>query len=66
MFTVKDYCKCCKDDAYGGSIELVNAGIDALLNDIEAGEIKTLQNSAMHWKHMLMTYCLFPHLYCRL
>ncbi len=43
MFTVKDYCKCCKDDAYGGSIELVNAGIDALLNDIEAGEY---QNAA--------------------
>lgn len=34
MFTVKDYCKCCKEDAYGGSIELVEAGIEALLNEL--------------------------------
>lgn len=34
MFTVKDYCKCCQEDAYGGSIELVEAGIEALLNEL--------------------------------
>ena len=37
MFTVQDYCKCCKEDAYGGSIELVDAGILALLNEIQSG-----------------------------
>lgn len=34
MFSVKDYCICCREDKYGGSIELVEAGIEALKTEV--------------------------------
>ena len=43
MFSVKDYCKCCQDDAYGGSIELVDAGIEAMINDANATEFDSVK-----------------------
>ena len=38
MLRLKEYCDRVRDDAYGGSVELVEDGITAMANEIQATE----------------------------
>ena len=42
MLRLKEYCDRVRDDAYGGSVELVEDGITAMANEIRATEPKDI------------------------
>ena len=42
MLRLKEYCDRVRDDAYGGSVELVEDGITAMANEIGPRNQKTL------------------------